>query len=194
AQPLRRASVAPVLGDITNTGFAALNSSKPAMCIDHQKAGMLVVRAAPLVSAMTVNSFLKPGAPVLDGQCRSACSTSAPPAPISDAMDQDDDTLPAEDPQSVAEYAHDIYAQLVNSEENYQPRPDYMDSQVDINAKMRAILVDWLVEVHMKYKLKTETLFMAVNLVDRYLVQRQLTRKRLQLCGVTAMLIAAKFE
>jgi len=99
-----------------------------------------------------------------------------------------------DDPQAVAEYVQDIFSNFGLHESTFLPRPDYMESQVDINGKMRAILVDWLVEVHMKYKLKTETLFLTVNLIDRFLEKRQLTRKRLQLVGVTAMLIAAKFE
>jgi cyclin B len=69
-----------------------------------------------------------------------------------------------------------------------------MESQSDINGKMRAILIDWLVEVHMKYKLRPETLFLTVNLIDRYLTRMPVMRKRLQLVGVVAMFIAAKFE
>ena len=34
---------------------------------------------------------------------------------------------------------------------------------------MRAILVDWLVEVHLKFKLVPETLYLTVNLIDWYL-------------------------
>lgn len=41
--------------------------------------------------------------------------------------------------------------------------------QPDINAKMRSILIDWLVDVHLKFKLKTETLYVCINLIDRYL-------------------------
>ncbi len=41
--------------------------------------------------------------------------------------------------------------------------------QNDINEKMRAILIDWLIEVHLKFKLLPETLFLTVNLIDRYL-------------------------
>jgi len=72
--------------------------------------------------------------------------------------------------------------------------PPAIEEQKDINGKMRAILVDWLVEVHMKYKLRVETLFLACNLIDRYLSKVQVARKRLQLVGVVAMLVAAKFE
>lgn len=46
-----------------------------------------------------------------------------------------------------------------------------MNKQIDINEKMRAILVDWLVEVHLKFKLMPETLFLTVHLIDRYLIK-----------------------
>jgi hypothetical protein len=59
---------------------------------------------------------------------------------------------------------------------------------------MRAILVDWLIEVHMKFKLLPETLFLTVELIDRFLAVEDITRKKLQLVGVTAMFIASKYE
>merc|ERR1711865_499062 len=96
--------------------------------------------------------------------------------------------------QHVGEYANEIFASLFKEESIFLPRPNYMESQSDINGKMRAILIDWLVEVHMKYKLRPETLFLTVNLIDRYLTRMPVMRKRLQLVGVVAMFIAAKFE
>ena len=59
---------------------------------------------------------------------------------------------------------------------------------------MRAILVDWLVEVHLKFKLVPETLYLTVNLIDWFLEKEQVERSKLQLIGVTAMLIASKYE
>lgn len=59
---------------------------------------------------------------------------------------------------------------------------------------MRAILVDWLVEVAQEYKLHSETLFQAVGLVDRFLSITQVTRNQLQLVGVSCMLLASKYE
>jgi G2/mitotic-specific cyclin-B, other len=59
---------------------------------------------------------------------------------------------------------------------------------------MRSILIDWLVEVHLKFKLVPESLYLTVNLIDRYLEREQVHRSRLQLVGVTAMLIACKYE
>ena len=40
--------------------------------------------------------------------------------------------------------------------------------QTDISDEMRAILIDWLVEVHLKFKLMPETLFLTHNLIDRF--------------------------
>lgn len=97
--------------------------------------------------------------------------------------------------QAVAIYAPQIYEKMFEDEvQALLPRPDYMDLQPDLNGKMRAILVDWLVEVHMKYRLRPETLGLTVNLVDRYLSCAVVTRKRLQLVGVTAIFVASKFE
>ena len=59
---------------------------------------------------------------------------------------------------------------------------------------MREILVDWLIEVHLKFKLLPETLYLTVNLIDRYLEKQNVLRNKLQLVGVTAMLIASKYE
>lgn len=56
---------------------------------------------------------------------------------------------------------------------------------------MRGILVDWLVEVAEEYKLHTETLFLSVNYIDRYLSRNDVVRGKLQLVGITAMLCAS---
>jgi cyclin B len=59
---------------------------------------------------------------------------------------------------------------------------------------MWAILIDWLVEVHLKFKLVPETLYLTVSLIDRYLEKVEVHWEKLQLVGVTAMLIASKYE
>ena len=64
----------------------------------------------------------------------------------------------------------------------------YMHAQSDINAKMRAILIDWLVEVHMKFRLAPETLYLCVNIIDRYCCVVNVKRSKLQLVGVTTNL------
>ena len=59
---------------------------------------------------------------------------------------------------------------------------------------MRRTLIDWLVDVHLKYKLLPETLFICVNLIDRFSSKSLIKRKDYQLVGVTCMLLAAKYE
>ncbi len=51
-----------------------------------------------------------------------------------------------------------------------------MSNQKDINEKMRAILMDWLIDVHLKFKLVNETLFLTINLIDRYLEREEVSR------------------
>jgi len=76
----------------------------------------------------------------------------------------------------------------------FLPASDYMDQQQDINYKMRAILVDWLVSVHLKFRLLPETLYLTVSMIDRYLEKKAVVRQQLQLVGVTAMFLASKYE
>jgi G2/mitotic-specific cyclin-B, other len=69
-----------------------------------------------------------------------------------------------------------------------------MSGQAEINDKMRAILIDWLIEVHHKFKLQPETLFITARIIDKYLELEQVSKSRLQLVGVTALLLASKYE
>lgn len=99
------------------------------------------------------------------------------------------------DPQLCATIACDIYKHLRESEVNKRPSTDFMEKiQKDINASMRAILIDWLVEVAEEYKLVPDTLYLTVNYIDRYLSGNPVNRQRLQLLGVACMMIAAKYE
>lgn len=91
-------------------------------------------------------------------------------------------------------FAVEIHRNLKAREVKFMARSDYMEAQEDITVKMRAILVDWLVDVHLKFKLQPETLFLTVNIIDRFLERQHVLRRKLQLVGVTAMLIACKYE
>lgn len=97
--------------------------------------------------------------------------------------------------QFCATISSDIYKYLRASEANNRPSPDFMERiQRDITASMRAMLIDWLVEVAEEYKLLPDTLFLAVHYIDRYLSGTVVKRQRLQLLGVACMMIAAKYE
>ncbi len=71
---------------------------------------------------------------------------------------------------------------------------DYMKSQPDINVRMRSILVDWLIEVHRRFELMPETLYLTINILDRYLSMENVLRRELQLVGIGSLLLACKYE
>ena len=85
-----------------------------------------------------------------------------------------------------------IYLILMKQKDGYVH--DYMDSQPDINAKMRSILVDWLIEVHRKFELMPETLYLTLNIIDRFMSVKAVARRELQLVGISSMLLASKYE
>lgn len=82
----------------------------------------------------------------------------------------------------------------------------------EITGRMRGILVDWLSQVHVRFHLLPETLYMTVSLVDRFLQvscflfvliacsyelpfqEVAIPKDKLQLLGVTAMFVASKYE
>ena len=99
-----------------------------------------------------------------------------------------------EDPRMVAEYAAEIFAYMTELELATMANPDYMREQEELDWKMRGILVDWLLEVHTRFRLLPETLFLTVNIIDRFLSCKVVQLDRLQLVGVTAMFIASKYE
>ncbi|KAL3593077.1 hypothetical protein D5086_011717 [Populus alba] len=98
------------------------------------------------------------------------------------------------DPLAVVEYIDDLYNFYKKAERSGCVPPNYMAQQFDINDRMRGILIDWLIEVHYKFELMEETLYLTVNLIDRFLAVHPVVRKKLQLVGVTAMLLACKYE
>lgn len=67
-------------------------------------------------------------------------------------------------------------------------------NQPDINDQMRGILIDWLIEVHFRFRLKPQTLFLTVNIIDSYLSIKLIHRAKLQLLGIASLLIACKCE
>ncbi|XP_021249841.1 cyclin-A2 isoform X2 [Numida meleagris] len=95
---------------------------------------------------------------------------------------------------NVPDYITDIHTYLREMEVKCKPKIGYMKKQPDITNNMRAILVDWLVEVGEEYKLQNETLHLAVNYIDRFLSSMSVLRGKLQLVGTAAMLLASKFE
>ena len=97
--------------------------------------------------------------------------------------------------QRAKEYLEEIHKHMKSLESKGIALSNYMSLiQTDINEKMRIILINWLIEVHFKFHLLNETLFISINIIDRYLSQKNINRKYLQLLGITSLFIASKYE
>lgn len=110
----------------------------------------------------------------------------------------------------VPEYSNDIFNHLYQRELETLPSHNYCvknsHSQTSPNSSttainpiyyrpsVRAILVDWLVEVHEKFRCFPETLYLAINIMDRFLSNNKVSTDKLQLVAVTSLFISAKFE
>ncbi|KAF5025889.1 hypothetical protein F66182_2008 [Fusarium sp. NRRL 66182] len=98
------------------------------------------------------------------------------------------------DVSMVAEYGDEIFEYMRELEIRMLPNPHYMDIQTEIQWSMRSVLMDWLVQVHNRFGLLPETLFLTVNYIDRFLSSKIVSIGKLQLVGATAILVASKYE
>ncbi|KAF5671497.1 cyclin B3, partial [Fusarium heterosporum] len=107
---------------------------------------------------------------------------------------QDDVEEELWDVSMVAEYGDEIFEYMRELEIKMLPNAHYMDNQTEIQWSMRSVLMDWLVQVHNRFGLLPETLFLTVNYIDRFLSQKIVSIGKLQLVGATAILVASKYE
>ena len=82
----------------------------------------------------------------------------------------------------LGDYFDDIYSNLLEDEKNlkFKPNFEYMNQQQDLNAHFRAILIDWLDEVHHKFKFKEETLYQTIWIIDTYLSLETVVKTKFQ--------------
>ena len=94
----------------------------------------------------------------------------------------------------VGEYLEEIYMNLLleENQSTIKPKYGYMANQPEINEIMRAILIDWIIDVHLRFNLRQDTLFMTIWLIDTYLSFAFIQRDKLQLLGITCLLISGK--
>lgn len=98
-----------------------------------------------------------------------------------------------DNPQLVSCYVKDIYKYLMSLEKRFRIKSNFMESKI-CTTRMRAVLVDWLIQVHLKFHLLQETMYLCVNILDLYLQIENVQKSHLQLLGVTALFLAAKYE
>ncbi|XP_077318795.1 G2/mitotic-specific cyclin-B1 [Lithobates pipiens] len=171
------------LGDIgnhLNRAKAALKKENKAVRTDVEK----VAKLAPVVEEKPVSPMDTSSSPMEE---QSEAFSDA----LLQVKDVDEDD--ADNPMLCSDYVKDIYCYLRDLEAERAVQADYLKGQ-EITGNMRAILIDWLVQVHMRFKLLQETMFMAVSILDRFLQVNPVPKKSLQLAGVSAMFIASKYE
>ncbi|KAJ5570161.1 G2/mitotic-specific cyclin [Penicillium hispanicum] len=157
-------------------------------------------RASKLVKEEESQSTDEPPRKKVDNQNKSVSVEKTAPVEKDASADPtaneplDLDVEDLDDPLMAAEYVVEIFDYLQELEMLTLPNPQYIEHQPDLEWKMRGILVDWLIEVHTRFRLLPETLFLAVNIIDRFLSAEVVALDRLQLVGVTAMFIASKYE
>ncbi|WBW75030.1 G1/S-specific B-type cyclin Cig1 [Schizosaccharomyces osmophilus] len=103
---------------------------------------------------------------------------------------EDDD----QDPSMVSDYETDIFGYMRELERNLAPSPSYMSIQHEIDWPTRHLLVDWIIQVHQYFRLLPETLYLTVNLIDRFLSTKVVSFQKIQLVGLSALLISFKYE
>ncbi|KAI5803873.1 cyclin-like protein [Geopyxis carbonaria] len=91
------------------------------------------------------------------------------------------------------EYQEDILDHMEVMESETLPDVASIDIQTEIQWFMRSYLLEFLIEAHTAFSLLPETLFLTVNLLDRYCSRRVVYKRHYQLVGCAAMLIAAKY-
>jgi len=115
-----------------------------------------------------------------------------PPKNLPSTIEDFDQTQMSE-VASESHYAHDIFLYYKEKELKYII-PNYMPSQVYISKNMRAVLIDWMVEVQESFELNHETLYLAVKMVDHYLSNKVIAKDKFQLLGATCLLMASKYD
>lgn len=108
---------------------------------------------------------------------------------------QDLDEEDTDDPLMASEYVNEIFSYFYELETRMLPDPEYLTKpNTHLKPRMRSILVDWLVEMHLKFRLLPESLFLAINIMDRFMSIETVQIDRLQLLATGSLFIAAKYE
>ncbi|KYM98486.1 G2/mitotic-specific cyclin-B3 [Cyphomyrmex costatus] len=142
---------------------------------------------------MTIAEENEPTSPTNENKVSTTVLIAIPVRVLPEGVQWDFDVENWLDPYQVSHYAMDIFEYLKNREHLF-PVGDYMDRQVCLSQWMRALLVDWMVEVQESFELNHETLYLAVKLVDLYLTKMTVGKETLQLLGAASLFIASKFD
>ncbi|KAF6722325.1 G2/mitotic-specific cyclin-B1 [Oryzias melastigma] len=160
--------------------------------IEQPKAALVPVKPEPEVQVPAQPEPASP-TPMETSGCEPADLCQAFSDVILNTAIRDVDADDYDNPMLCSEYVKDIYKYLRQLEVEQSVKPNYLQGQ-EVSGNMRAILIDWLVQVNLKFRLLQETMYMTVGIIDRFLQDHPVPKKQLQLVGVTAMFLASKYE
>ena len=84
-----------------------------------------------------------------------------------------------------------------SEEDRLKIDPDYLDKvqlHNEVKDTSRAFLIEWLIDVHRKFRLRPETLYVTVYIIDKFLSLKRIKKLELHILGITAVLISTKYE
>ncbi|XP_019744363.1 G2/mitotic-specific cyclin-B1 isoform X2 [Hippocampus comes] len=187
------------LGDIGNVpGSKQPQKAVKAHAVKKTKAPVVTEKAepkaqnVPVVQVVPEPESVSP-TPMETSGCEPADLCQAFSDVILHSTIKDVDADDYDNPMLCSEYVKDIYKYMRQLEAEQNVRANYLKDQ-EVTGNMRAILVDWLVQVSLKFRLLQETMYMTVGIIDRFLQDNPVPKKQLQLVGVTAMFLASKYE
>eukprot|EP00741_Cyanophora_paradoxa_P020768 tig00021312_g20047.t1 len=144
---------------------------------------------APCAPAAPASSA--PSIPATHPQVLQVPFTQESPAACSGVRDQ---TYESKVTFGQLDNVDDVLAYLWENEHRWGVDSSYMSQQPAIDIGMRAVLVDWIIDVHTEFQLSNETLYLTVALIDKFLSKHRIDKSNLQLVGVTCMWLASKYE
>jgi hypothetical protein len=121
-----------------------------------------------------------------------ASKPQSSPRPEEPTLEDADRLGDPDDPLDCRDFDLEVYHFMRSAETSNLPSPDLFSNQPSVTPRMRATVVDWLVEVHRKLRMHTDTLYLTVNLIDQYLTVNTIDKADLQRLGCAALLLAAK--
>ncbi|KAF9941155.1 hypothetical protein BGZ75_004520 [Mortierella antarctica] len=155
----------------------------------------LTSHASPSNKAGHHNPSSRASKPTLTHNAAHAVNHNTQPSLVSNAMtsligwDKD-----ATDNLLELEYKDEIFEYMKQMERETMAVPEHMDLQPELTWDLRPLLVDFLIEIHNHFNLQPETLYLAMNMMDRYLSKRVVYKKHYQLVGMTSLWISSKYE
>ncbi|XP_026880441.2 G1/S-specific cyclin-E2-like isoform X2 [Electrophorus electricus] len=130
--------------------------------------------------------------------CRAQVLMAAPMEGLQDSFGQSSSfqrARPSPLPELSWGRSEDVWIKMVSKEMTYKHSKTCMERHPRLQPKMRAVLLDWLMEVCEAYVLHRQTFYLAQDFFDRFmLTQEDVEKERLQLIGITALFIASKIE